>query len=149
MALSRDFRAGVPWELFFADDLVIIATSLEECIDRVKAWKEAMESKVLRVNMGKTKFVASGIDLDVLRDSGKFHCAACRTGVGHGSGILCTKCVHWVHRKCAGQKTLNMYAHVAGVTQVYILLMSVLSKMCRLVTAHWKILTASVTWATC
>ena len=27
-ALSRDFRVGVPWELFFADDLVIIATSL-------------------------------------------------------------------------------------------------------------------------
>ena len=31
-ALSRDFRVGMPWELFFADDLVIIATSLEECV---------------------------------------------------------------------------------------------------------------------
>ena len=28
-ALSRDFRVVVPWELFFADYLVIIATSLE------------------------------------------------------------------------------------------------------------------------
>ena len=28
-ALSRYFRVGVPWELFFADDLVIIATSPE------------------------------------------------------------------------------------------------------------------------
>ena len=28
-ALSRDLRMVVPWELFFADDLVIIATSLE------------------------------------------------------------------------------------------------------------------------
>ena len=27
-ALSRDFRMGVLWELFFADDLVIIATSV-------------------------------------------------------------------------------------------------------------------------
>ena len=63
---------GVPWKLLFADDLVIIATSLEECIDRVKAWKEAMESKVIRVNMGKTKF---GINLDVIRDLSKFPCA--------------------------------------------------------------------------
>ena len=43
-ALSRDFRVGVPWELFFADDLVIVATSLEECVARVKAWKEGMDS---------------------------------------------------------------------------------------------------------
>ena len=30
-ALSREFRAGVPWEDLYADDLVIIADSLEEC----------------------------------------------------------------------------------------------------------------------
>ena len=51
-ALSRDFRVGVPLEVFFADELVIVATSLEEYIDYVKAWKEAMESKLLRVNIG-------------------------------------------------------------------------------------------------
>ena len=45
---------GVPWELFFADNLVIIATSLEECVERVKAWKEGLESKGLHVNMTKT-----------------------------------------------------------------------------------------------
>ena len=50
-ALSRYFRVGVPWELFFADDLVIIATSLEECVERVKGWKEGLESKDLHVNM--------------------------------------------------------------------------------------------------
>ena len=48
---------GVPWELFFADDLVIIATSLEKCVERVKAWKEGLESKGLHVNMTKTKFM--------------------------------------------------------------------------------------------
>ena len=104
-ALSRDFRVGVLWELFFADDLVIVATSLEECVARVKAWKEGMESKGLRVNMGKTKCMASGIDLDVLHDSGKFPCAVCRTGVGTSS-ILCVGCKHWVHKKCSGLKTI-------------------------------------------
>ena len=30
-ALSREFRSEVPWEDLYADDLVIIAESLEEC----------------------------------------------------------------------------------------------------------------------
>ena len=74
-ALSGDFRVGVPWELFFADDLVIIATSLEECVERVKAWKEGLESKGLHVNMTKIKFMASGLGLEILQESGKFPCA--------------------------------------------------------------------------
>ena len=98
---------GVPWELFFADDLVIIATSLEECVERVKAWKEGLESKGLHVNMTKTKFMASGLGLDILQDSGKFPCAVCRTGVGRSS-IRCSKCNLWVHyKKCSGLKTLS------------------------------------------
>ena len=45
--LSREFRTGFPWELLYADDLVIIAGSLEECISKLKAWKNGMESKGL------------------------------------------------------------------------------------------------------
>ena len=50
-ALSREFRTGVPWELLYADDLVVIADSLEECISKLRVWKAGMESKGLRVNM--------------------------------------------------------------------------------------------------
>ena len=56
-ALSREFRCGVPWEDLYADDLVIIAESLEECVRRLLVWKEAMEEKGLRVNAGKTKIM--------------------------------------------------------------------------------------------
>ena len=42
-ALSRAFRSGVPWEDLYADDLVIIAESLEECVRRHLTWKEAVE----------------------------------------------------------------------------------------------------------
>ena len=31
-ALSREFHTGVPWELLYADDLMVIADTLEECI---------------------------------------------------------------------------------------------------------------------
>ena len=53
-ALSREFRAGVPWEDLYADDLVIIADSLEECVRRLLIWKKAMEKKGLR-KCGKDK----------------------------------------------------------------------------------------------
>ena len=108
-AVAHDLVIGntLPWELFFADDLVIIATSLEECVERVKVWKEGLESKGLHVNMTKTKFMASGLGLDILQDSGKFPCAVCRTGVGRSS-IRCSKCNLWVHyKKCSGLKTLS------------------------------------------
>ena len=79
--LSHEFRAGVPWEDLYADDLVIIADSLEECVERLLIWKEAMEKKWLRVNAGKTKVLICGTGLDRLQSSGKYPCAVCRTRV--------------------------------------------------------------------
>ena len=46
-ALTREFRSGVPWEDLYADDLVIIAESLEECVRRLLTLNEAMEKKGL------------------------------------------------------------------------------------------------------
>ena len=43
----------------------------------------------------------SGPDLNNLKDSGKFPCAVCRTGVGSNS-IFCTGCCHWVYKRCSG-----------------------------------------------
>ena len=99
-ALSRQFRTGVPWELLYADDLAVMADSLEECIARLKVWKEGMERKGLRVNMKKTKLMVSGPGLDP-RDSGAFPCAVCRSGGGVNS-IQCSQCMYWVHKKCSG-----------------------------------------------
>ena len=104
-ALSREFRSGVPWEDLYADDLVIIAESLEECVRRLLTWKEAMEKK-LRVNAGKTKIMICGKGLDLLQSSGEFSCAVCRSGVGSNS-IICNCCKHWVHKKCSGLKRLK------------------------------------------
>ena len=59
-ALSREFRAGVPWEDLYADDLAIIADSQEECVRRLLIWKEAVEKKGLRVNAGMTKVMICG-----------------------------------------------------------------------------------------
>ena len=68
-ALSREFHTGCPWELLYADDLMISAGSKEELLVKVKTWKTEMEKKGLLVNMGKTKIMESGINLDVLKKS--------------------------------------------------------------------------------
>ena len=99
-ALSREFRTGVPWELLYADDLVIVERSLEACIEKLKGWKAGLEQKGLSVNMAKTKFMVSGVGLDTLSDSGKDPCAVCRKGVGSNS-IFCGCCEHWVHKRCS------------------------------------------------
>ena len=59
-ALSLEFRAGAPWEDLYADDLVVITDSLEECVSRLQAWKEAMEKKGLRVNADQGHDLRSG-----------------------------------------------------------------------------------------
>ena len=100
-ALSREFRTGVPWELLYADDLVIIAETYKGCIDRLKEWKAGMEQKGLRVNMPKTKILISGVGLDVLKDSGWFPCTVCSKGEGANS-ILCTGYHLCVHKGCSG-----------------------------------------------
>ena len=105
-ALSREFRSGVPWEDLYADDLVIIAISLEECVRGLLTWKEAMEKIGLRVNAGKTKIMICGTGLDLLQSSVEFPCAVCRTGVGSNC-IFCNGCKHWVHKKCSGLKRLK------------------------------------------
>jgi exonuclease III len=106
-ALSQEFRTGCPWELLYADDLVIIAESLEELIIKIDKWKNGMEKKGLRVNMAKTKVLISGPDLDALRESGKYPCAVCLKGTGNNS-IICNTCSRWVHKKCSGlQGTLK------------------------------------------
>ena len=102
-ALSREFRAGLPWEMLYADDLVLIAESLEELEQLYANWKNEMEQKGLRVNVGKTKVMPSQYDKIPLNKSGKFPCSVCWKGVGNNS-INCPSCKNWVHAKCSGIK---------------------------------------------
>ena len=61
---SKSIRKGDPWELLYADDLVLTAESKEESKEAVEqkfdAWISAMELRALKVNIGKTKLLVSG-----------------------------------------------------------------------------------------
>ena len=101
--LAQTVREGLPWELLYADDLVLIAESMDELKEKMKKWKECMEAKGLKVNIEKTKVMVSGKGCGEVERTGKWPCAVCRNGVMANS-IQCTRCTEWVHRKCSGVK---------------------------------------------
>ena len=70
-ALTQDVREGLPWELLYADDLVLMAESIEELKGKVLRWKECMEAKGLKMNIGKTKVMVSGTNCGDVERMGK------------------------------------------------------------------------------
>ena len=53
--ISRELRAGLPLELLYADDLILMAESEESLCDKIVKWKSGLEAKCLKMNIGKTK----------------------------------------------------------------------------------------------
>jgi hypothetical protein len=75
----------------------------ELLMEKIRKWKDHMEAKGLRVNIGKTKVMRCGSDGRGGEASGKYPCGVCKKGVGSNS-IQCTVCQRWVHKKCCGVK---------------------------------------------
>jgi len=48
-ALSREFRVVLPWELLYADDLVVIAETEDDLIKRLNEWQDNVENRGMRV----------------------------------------------------------------------------------------------------
>ena len=53
-AMSREFREGLPMELLYADDLVLVAETEELLMEKLPKLERGMKLKGLRVNIGKT-----------------------------------------------------------------------------------------------
>ena len=102
-ALSRSFSAGLPWELLHADDLVIMADSLDEVSVKLERWKAELSAKGFKVNTKKTKIMISKPGACPVQKTGKYPCSVCSKGVVSNS-ILCTKCKQCVHARCSRVK---------------------------------------------
>ena len=72
-------------------------------MEKIKIWKEGLESKGLRENIWKTKVMKCHVAENVQVESGKCPCGICGKGVGRNS-IQCECCKKWVHKKCSGVK---------------------------------------------
>ena len=68
-------------------------------------WKEAFESKGLKVDLKKTKVMVSGSEEEIIR-SKVDPSAKCGNRVMANS-VPCTKCGKWVHGRCAKIKRVT------------------------------------------
>ena len=72
-------REGALSELVYTDDLALMSETIEGFRNRFLKWKEAFESKGLKVNLGKTKvMISSGITQDGISKSKVDPCGVCR-----------------------------------------------------------------------
>ncbi len=106
---TKDCRRGDPWELLYADDLVLTAESKNEVEEMFREWKRTIERRGLKVNIGKTKMMVTGKENAERVQSGRYPCGVCGRGVGVNS-ILCVVCDKWCHKRCSGLRNLNRVA---------------------------------------
>ena len=59
---TESVRSGSMSEMLYADDLVLMSEMMEGLREKFWKWKEAFESKGLKVNLGKTKVLVSGAE---------------------------------------------------------------------------------------
>ena len=82
---------------------MLMAETEERLLEMIKRWKAGLESKGLRVNIGKTKVMRCKGRTGQVENSGKYPCGVCRKGVGVNS-VFCGKCEKWIHKRCSGVK---------------------------------------------
>ena len=98
VVLTEGVRDGSLMELLYADDLGLWGESINEVMDKYGRWKNAVEGKVLSVNVHKTK----GMQLIFGKKTSVSKVdpwGVCGERIGCNS-IQCTKCQRWVHRLC-------------------------------------------------
>ena len=52
--LTRHMQDDVPWCMLFADDIVLVAETKVEVNAKLELWREALESKGLKISRNKT-----------------------------------------------------------------------------------------------
>ena len=99
---------GALCAFLYADDLALVSETIEGLRNKFLKWKEAFESKGLKVNLEKTKvMVNSGITRDALSKSKVCPFGVCSLRVKANSA-LCAKCGRWIHGRCAGVKKVTL-----------------------------------------
>ena len=82
--------------LMYAADLVLICRTKEEATWRFVAWRNALESKGLKVSISKTKVVKCAQAV-APKEAAVDPCCVCGKRVGVNS-IYCATCGYWEHR---------------------------------------------------
>ena len=144
-AIANNFKAGLLWELLYADDLVLLADSRAELERRLMEWIGRLKEKGLRVNLGKIKVMNCkvGVGQPVqVENSGRFPCGICRKGLGVNS-ICCESCKKPIHKRCSGvvgniEKLVNFKYRNCAVGGVKVV--DELKHLCWGMVRRWRLL---------
>ena len=104
-AVTHNVREGLPWEMLYADDLVLVGKCEEELKEKLRKWNECLKDKGLKVNEEKTKVMCESFGTGTTQVVGnvKHPYSVCLKGVAVNS-IRCTQCIQWVHASCSRVK---------------------------------------------
>ena len=105
--VTENARKGWMKQLLYAGDLVLMGETMEELRENFDEWREAFESKGMRVDLGKTKLMVSEMEEEAF-DSKIGPCGVCGTRVMSNS-VLRTACGKCVHARCTDKKKVAVY----------------------------------------
>ena len=89
--VSSEARSGLPSELLYADDLVIMTPTIEQLGKRVAEWRASILNKGLKVNAGNYKVMVGSSGGKMIVNSGKWPCV-CGKRV-QANSVQCTICL--------------------------------------------------------
>ena len=104
-AVSEHAREGLLNEILYANDLVLMSENLEDLRERFQRWRDALESKGLKINIRKTKMMVSGAEGEVVH-SKVDPCGICGKRV-MSNAVWCTLCKKWIHARCTKMKKVS------------------------------------------
>ena len=107
--VTENARKGWMKHILYADDLVLMGETMKELRENFEEWREAFESKGMRVNLGMTKLMVSGMEKEAF-NSKIDPCGVCKTRAMSNS-VLCTACGKWVHARCTDKKKVAVYVN--------------------------------------
>ena len=99
--VSSEARNGLPSELLYADDLVLIAPTMDQLGRRVAEWRASLLDKGFKLNTGKSKVMVCSSVGKIIITYGKWPCGVCGKGV-HANSVQCTACKKLIHKRCSG-----------------------------------------------
>ena len=104
-AVTKHTREGLLNEILYADDLVLMSERWDDLKERFQRWKSAMEDKELKVNVGKTKMMASGTKGEIV--SSKIDPCGIRGKRVGSNAVCCSQYTKWIHGRCTKTKKVT------------------------------------------
>ena len=69
--ITKELWVGLPWELLYADDLILMAESEVELCEKIVNWEAGMDVKGLNMNTGKMKVTFGYSTIERVKEHGK------------------------------------------------------------------------------